>query len=224
MSKVLRSLSGCSIRGLGILLYAVLGSAACGGDRQVVLVSVTNRPAELSGFGVYYSVDSTPGKTAIGGLKDDNGNAPNYDLFGISLDKSLSGTLSVDVYAHQKSLPCIRFKGRADVALTGAPKQEAQIDLTQVTTAGCDTSFPKGTMPKNPKIWAKQLDDMWIAGDEGRILHWDEHPVENDEKLFPMAMQRITSPPPLCKSAASLMGLGPFQGGRPIGGNSGTTA
>lgn len=173
MSKVLRSLSGCSIRGLGILC-AVLGSAAaCGGDRQVVLVNVTNRPAELSGFGVYYSVDSAPGKTVTGGLKEENGNAPNYDLFGISLDKSLSGMLSVDVYAHQKSLPCIRFKGRVDVALTGAPKQEAQIDLAQVATTGCDTSFPNGTMPKNPKIWAKTLDDMWIVGDEGRILHWN---------------------------------------------------
>lgn len=177
MSKLLRSLSGCSMgsgRGLGLLLSAVLGSApACGGDRQVVLVSVSNRPDDLSGFGVYYSVDSAPGKTLIGGLKEEKGNLPNYDLFGISLDKSLSGTLSVDVYAHQKSLPCIRFRGRVEVALTGAPKQEAQIDLTQVMTTGCDTSFPKGTLPKNPKIWAKALDDMWIVGDEGRILHWN---------------------------------------------------
>lgn len=174
MSKVLRSLSGIATRGLGVLLGAALCSAvACGGDRQVVLVSLTNRPADLSGLGVYYSVDASPGKTVVGGLKEEKGNAPNYDLFGISLDKSLSGTLSVDVYAHQQSLPCIRYRGRADVALTGAPKQEAEIELTQVTTAGCDTSFPKGTMPKNPKIWAKALDDMWIVGDAGRILHWN---------------------------------------------------
>lgn len=178
MSKVLRSRSvGPGLRAW-LLLLSVLGAlgSGCGGDRQVVLVSLVYpgpRPMNLSGLGVYYSVDSVTGRTAVGGLKATPESAPNYDLFGISLDKGVSGTLVVDVYGHLDSLPCIRFRGHTDVALSGEPKQQVEVRLDAIETAACDTSFPKGTLPTNPRIWARELSDMWIVGDQGRILRWN---------------------------------------------------
>lgn len=149
---------------------ALLGAAGCG-DRQVVVLSVTDRPDPVSGLGIYYRVDGGPLRS--GGLKPANGVVPNYDLFGIALDRGVSGTLSVDVYAHQDGSPCIRSRGHVEVALSGDPKQQSEITMVPVTGVACDTRFPGGVFPQNPKIWGSAINDLWIVGDGGSIVRWN---------------------------------------------------
>jgi hypothetical protein len=169
-----RSLSawgGAALGALGLLGGGPLLSGC--GDRQVVLVSVTGRPDPVSGLGIYYSVAPDGGPLRLGGLKPANGVVPNYDLFGISLERSVGGTLSVDVYAHQDGSPCIRSRGHVEVALSGDPKQQTEVTMTPVTGPGCDTQFPGGVFPKNAKIWGSAIDDLWIVGDGGAIVRWN---------------------------------------------------
>ncbi|MFO0575049.1 MAG: hypothetical protein U1A78_13760 [Polyangia bacterium] len=179
---------------LGILCGggSLLSAAGCG-DRQVVVVSVTGRPDPVSGLGVYYRVDPDGGPLRFGGLKPANGIVPNYDLFGISLDRGVSGTLSIDVYAHQDGSPCIRSRGHADVALSGDPKQQAEVVMAPVQAA-CDTSFPGGVFPKNAKIWGSAIDDLWIVGDGGAIVRWNGVYLETVPLPEPLKMARPQLP------------------------------
>lgn len=147
------------------LLGAMLSLPAGCEDRQVAVISVDNRPAGSTSLGVYYALDNGPLKSAA--VTD------NLDQFGIELPIDTTGQLQTQVFAYQNGVPCSVANGSGSIDMPGKYRQNLDLPLTPTSSRCVAATEPVDFPTQKMAIFALAANDIWLAGDGGRILHWN---------------------------------------------------
>lgn len=156
-----RSLTALPIA--GCLLSLTLGSGC--ENRQVAVISLKNRAPEATSIGAYYKLTEPTYRSA--------GVRGNLDRFGIEAQLGTMGDLDVQVFSYANDVPCSLGSGAGKVRLPGEFRQNLDIDLSTTVSTCSGGQEPADFPSKNMAVWAKAANDIWFAGDGGKILRWN---------------------------------------------------
>lgn len=146
------------------LLSAALVQTGCE-NRQVAVFTVEGRPGTASVLGVYSRINSGEWKGDV--VRN------NLDQFGVEVPLDTSGLLETQAFAYQNDLPCSLGTGTGTVEMPGKYRQNSMFAMSSTTNRCVGASEPVDFPKQKLAVWAAAPNDIWIAGDGGRILHWN---------------------------------------------------
>lgn len=159
-----RRRGGRALLSAGVLLWAA-ATVGCE-NRQVAVISLNHRAPASTGLGVYYRMTGEPTYKSAGVRG-------NLDRFGIEAQLGTQGDLEAQVFAYANDIPCSLSSGNGTVHLPGEYRQNLTIDMNSTTNTCVGGTEPAGFPTGKMAVWARAANDIWLAGDGGKILHWD---------------------------------------------------
>lgn len=165
----------------------LLAQSGCG--EHVLVVTLENLSAEATSISTYYRIDQDSFRSteiAAGQLPASGAK------FGIRPPEGRSGTLDVQVLAYKDSLPCALNKGITSADVGGSGPIDATTVLDQIPFSPCRANDAPVSYPVDAKVWASAPNNVWIAGKDSVVLHWDGSLFRN----IPIADSVLGNPKP----------------------------
>jgi hypothetical protein len=149
-----------------LLAASIVTGAGAGCDqRNLAVITLDGLPSSATAVTDYYQLDGTEWKTIV----------PQRSLqqFGIELPEGRSAAFATQVFSYANRLPCSLGNAAGATDLDGGSIRELELNVT-TTTKRCNAAvepvdFPQGNMV----VWANAASDIWLAGTNGKIVHWD---------------------------------------------------
>lgn len=79
----------------------------------------------------------------------------------------------MQVFAYKNNLPCALNKGSTKANLATSGKNSATAVLDVIPFAPCKANDAPVMYPAEARIWAGAANNVWIAGKDAAVLHWD---------------------------------------------------
>jgi hypothetical protein len=146
----------------------VIAQSGCG--EHVLLVTLENLSTEATSISAYFRIDQDSFRTSAIGTSV---LSVSGSKFGIRPPEGRSGTLDVQVLAYKDSLPCALGKGSANADVSGTGPLSATAVLEPLSFSPCRANDAPVSYPIDAKIWASAPSNVWIAGKDAVVLHWD---------------------------------------------------
>lgn len=134
-------------------------------NRQVAVIFPKGRSETATALGAYYKLNEPTFRSA--------GIRKNLDRFGIEAMLGTVGDLEVQVFSYANEVPCSLNSGSGTVRLPGEYRQNLTIDLATTTQTCAGAAEPVDFPKQNLAVWARAANDIWVVGDEGKILRWN---------------------------------------------------
>ncbi len=180
-------------------LLSTLGTAGCDSD-QYVLFNIQNLPGSGTlSVRTSYDLDTSPDKKGMLWL------TPPLEQFAIMFPGDTRGDLTATVQAYSFVSPtqCYQSVAVDSSKLSGAHKQERTINMPSQSPVACDPTHIATTFPPTevaPLVtWGNAPNNIWVAGAEGAVLHWDGNsfapvPLPADLTANPPTWRAVTGP------------------------------
>ncbi|HNN91586.1 MAG TPA: hypothetical protein PKI03_04930 [Pseudomonadota bacterium] len=156
-----RSLTAFSVAG-SLLSIATLGGCE---NRQVAVIFLKNRSEAATALGAYYKLNEPTFRSS--------GVHGNLDRFGIEAQLGTTGDLEVQVFSYANEIPCSLNSGNGTVKLPGEYRQNLTLDLATTTSTCAGAKEPVDFPTQKMSVWTKSPTDIWLVGDQGKILRWN---------------------------------------------------
>lgn len=160
-TRTSQAITALSVSG-SLLALSLLGACE---NRQVAVIFPKNRSETATALGAYYKLNEPTFRSA--------GIRKNLDRFGIEAQLGTVGDLEVQVFSYANEIPCSLNSGSGTVRLPGEYRQNLTIDLATTTQTCAGAAEPVDFPKQNLAVWARAANDIWVVGDEGKILRWN---------------------------------------------------
>lgn len=153
---------------MALCASSLIAQSGCG--EHVLVVTLENLSSEATGISTYYRIDQDSFRSTT--LTTDQLSGAGLK-FGIRPPEGRSGTLDVQVFSYKDSLPCALNKGVTSADVGGSGPLDATAVLDQLPFGPCRANDAPVSYPVDAKLWASAPNNVWIAGKDAVVLHWD---------------------------------------------------
>ena len=153
---------------------SVIAQSGCG--EHVLMVTLENLSTEATSISAYFRIDQDSFRTSA---IETSALTAAGSSFGIRPPEGRSGTLDVQVLAYKDSLPCALGTGSANADVSGTGPLRATAVLAPLSFSPCRANDAPVSYPIDAKIWASAPNNVWIAGKDAMVLHWNGALFEN---------------------------------------------